>query len=248
LERKIVARVLEGEGLFKGFGGLMAINGVDFFLEDGEILGLIGPNGSGKTTMFNLIAGVYKPNSGKIRYYGKDITGTGCAAICQMGIARTFQITRPFPFLSVLDNVKLGRAYGSSPAKTMDQAEAEAGEILEFIGISSKRSVKAGRLGLIDRKRLELGKALATRPKVLLLDEIMAGLNPAEIELATALVRKVRDSGVSLIVIEHMMKAIMGISHRIVVLNAGRKIAEGSPAEVVSNEKVIEAFLGVEDA
>jgi branched-chain amino acid transport system ATP-binding protein len=241
-----VTWVLEGEHLSRSFGGLMAINGVDFYLEDGEILGLIGPNGSGKTTLFNLIAGVFKPDSGKIRYEGKDITAAGCAAICQMGIARTFQVTRPFPFLSVLENVKLGRAYGSSPARTLEQAEAEADEILEFIGLRLKRSVRAGRLGLIDRKRLELGKALATKPKVLLLDEIMAGLNPTEIEVATNLVRRIRDSGVSLIVIEHMMRAIMGISNRVIVLNVGKKIAEGSPSEVVLNEQVIEAFLGVD--
>jgi branched-chain amino acid transport system ATP-binding protein len=163
-----------------------------------------------------------------------------------MGIARTFQVTRPFPFLSVLENVKIGRAYGSAPAKTLAQAQAEADEILDFIGLSSKRSVMAGRLGLIDRKRLELGKALATKPKVLLLDEIMAGLNPTEIQVATNLVKSINDSGVSLIVIEHMMKAIMGISNRVIVLNEGKKIAEGSPREVLLNQQVIEAFLGVD--
>ena len=239
-----MTRVLEGEQLFKSFGGLMAISGVDFYLEDGEILGLIGPNGSGKTTLFNLIAGVFKPDGGKIKYELKDITAMGCAAICQLGIARTFQITRPFPFLSVLDNVKLGRAYGCSPAKTLEQAGAEADEILEFIGLSSKRSVNAGRLGVVDRKRLELGKALATKPKVLLLDEIMAGLNPTEIEAATSLVRRIRDSGVSLIVIEHMMRAVMGISNRVIVLNVGRKLAEGSPSEVVRNETGHRGLLG----
>jgi len=224
----------------------MAINGVDFCLEDGEILGLIGPNGSGKTTLFNLIVGVFKPDSGKMRFKGRDITAAGCAAICQMGIARTFQVTRPFPFLSVLENVKIGRAYGSAPARTLDQAGSEADEILDFIGLSSKRSVMAGRLGLIDRKRLELGKALATRPKVLLLDEIMAGLNPTEIQVATNLVKRINDSGVSLIVIEHMMRAIMGISTRVIVLNEGKKITEGSPREVLLNQQVIEAFLGVD--
>ncbi len=154
-----MAYLLEGNQLYKSFGGLMATNGVDFHLERGEILGLIGPNGSGKTTLFNLIAGVFKPDKGQIKFEGRDITGTGCAAICQLGIARTFQITRPFPLLTVLENVQLGRAYGSDPAKTLEQAQIEADEILKFIGLSSKRKVPAGRLGVIDRKRLELGKA-----------------------------------------------------------------------------------------
>jgi branched-chain amino acid transport system ATP-binding protein len=239
-----MAYLLEGNQLYKSFGGLMATNGVDFHLEGGEILGLIGPNGSGKTTLFNLIAGVFKPDKGQIKFEGRDITGTGCATICQLGIARTFQITRPFPLLTVLENVQLGRAYGSDPAKTLEQARIEADEILKFIGLSSKRKVVAGRLGLIDRKRLELGKALSTKPKVLLLDEIMAGLNPTEVLAATDLVKQIRDSGVSLIVIEHMMRAIMGICHRVIVLNAGREIAEGNPREVVLDRGVIEAFLG----
>ena len=239
-----MAYLLEGTQLYKSFGGLMAANGVDFHLEGGEILGLIGPNGSGKTTLFNLVAGVFKPDKGRIKFGGRDITGTGCATICQLGIARTFQITRPFPLLTVLENVQLGRAYGSDPAKTLEQAQIEADDILKFIGLSSKRKVPAGRLGVIDRKRLELGKALSTKPKVLLLDEIMAGLNPTEVLAATELVKQIRESGVSLIVIEHMMRAIMGICHRVIVLNAGRKIAEGTPREVVLDRGVIEAFLG----
>ena len=239
-----MAYLLEGTQLYKSFGGLVATNGVDFYLERGEILGLIGPNGSGKTTLFNLIAGVFKPDKGQIKFEVRDITGTHCAAVCQLGIARTFQITRPFPLLTVLENVQLGRAYGSDPAKTLEQAQTEADDILNFIGLSSKRKVLAGRLGVIDRKRLELGKALSTKPKVLLLDEIMAGLNPTEVQAATDLVKQIRESGVSVIVIEHMMKAIMGICHRVVVLNAGKKIAEGNPREVVLDRGVIEAFLG----
>jgi len=240
-------QLLEISGLYKSFGGLMAINGIDLTLDRDEILGLIGPNGSGKTTLFNLISGFFKADRGSIRFRGKEIVGCNSAAICRMGMARTFQITRPFPLLSVIENVKLGRAYGSAPARRLDQAEKEAEEIIDFIGLGPKRSVPAGRLGLIDRKRLELGKALSTRPKVLLLDEIMAGLNPAEIETALHLVRQVADSGVSIVVIEHMMRAILGISKRIIVLNAGKKIAEGIPQEVVSNREVIEAFLGEDE-
>jgi branched-chain amino acid transport system ATP-binding protein len=242
-----MSHLLEISGLYKSFGGLMAINGIDLILEPSEILGLIGPNGSGKTTLFNLISGFFKADRGAIRFLGVDIVGSNSAAICQMGIARTFQITRPFPLLTVMENVKLGRAYGSSPAKRLDQAQREAEEIVDWIGLGSKRSVPAGRLSLIDRKRLELGKALSTKPKVLLLDEIMAGLNPTEIETALRLVRQVADSGVSIIVIEHMMRAIMGLSKRIIVLNAGRKIAEGVPQEVVSDRQVIEAFLGEDE-
>jgi branched-chain amino acid transport system ATP-binding protein len=241
-----MAYLLEGENLNKSFGGLKAISAVDFHLQSGEILGLIGPNGSGKTTLFNLIAGVYRPDSGSIRLDGVDITGAGCASVCRMGIARTFQVTRPFPLLTVLENVKLGRAYGCSPAATLAQAEREADEVLKFIGLSSKRSIPAGRLGLIDRKRLELGKALATRPKLLLLDEIMAGLNPTEISAATDLVKQVRDSGISIVVIEHMMRAILGVSHRVMVLNGGVKIAEGSAQDVVCDKRVIEAYLGLD--
>ncbi len=241
-----MAYLLEGENLNKSFGGLKAISAVDFHLQKGEILGLIGPNGSGKTTLFNLIAGVFRPDSGAIRLDGVDLAGCGCADVCRMGIARTFQVTRPFPLLTVLENVKLGRAYGCSPAVNLQAAEEQAEEVLRFIGLSSKRAVPAGRLGLIDRKRLELGKALATRPKLLLLDEIMAGLNPTEITAATDLVRQVRDSGVSIIVIEHMMRAILGVSHRVMVLSGGIKIAEGSAQDVMNDRRVIEAYLGLD--
>jgi len=236
--------VLEVVGLTKYFGGLAAVSGVDFHLEKGEIMGLIGPNGSGKTTVFNLISGVLKPDRGIIKIEGDDITGANPADICQRGIGRTFQIPLPFSRLTVLENVRLGRAYGSQPAESITQAEREADEVLDFIGLTSKRSLLSGSLPLLDRKRLELGKALATRPKVLLLDEILGGLSPAEVDAAMRLVKAIRDSGVTLIVVEHVMKAIMGISDRVVVLNTGKKIAEGPPQQVVLDKNVIEAYLG----
>jgi branched-chain amino acid transport system ATP-binding protein len=242
----VAPEILKVVGLYKYFGGLAAVAGLDFHLEKGEIMGLIGPNGSGKTTIFNLIAGVLKPDRGMIELDGQDITGSSSAAICQMGIGRTFQIPLPFTRLTVLENVRLGRVYGSQPSESIKQAEIEADEILEFIGLKSKRSVVSGKLSLLDRKRLELGKALATRPKVLLLDEILGGLNPAEVDTAMRLMMAIRDSGVTLIVVEHVMKAIMGISDRVIVLNSGVKIAEGPPKKVVLDRNVIEAYLGVD--
>jgi branched-chain amino acid transport system ATP-binding protein len=242
----MASTILEVNGLYKFFGGLAAVAGVDFHLEKGEILGLIGPNGSGKTTVFNLIAGVFKPDRGSIKLDGQDITGASSAAVCQMGIGRTFQIPLPFSRLTVLENVRLGRVYGAQPAQSIKQAEMEADEILEFIGLKAKKSVVSGSLPLLDRKRLELGKALATRPKVLLLDEILGGLTPAEVDTAMKLILAIRDSGVTLVVVEHVMKAIMGISDRVIVLNSGAKIAEGPPKKVVHDRNVIEAYLGVD--
>ena len=242
-----MTRLLEAHSLVKSFGGLVAVNNLDLHLDRGEILGLIGPNGSGKTTLFNLIAGVLRPDSGQIWFEGKKISDAGCADICQSGIGRTFQIPRPFPRLTVLENVKLGRAYGSSPARTLTQAGADAQEVLEFVGLGAKRSMMAGSLGLMDRKRLELAKALATRPRLLLLDEIMAGLNPTEVQAAMDLVRTIRNAGISLIVVEHVMRAVLGLSERVMVLNAGRKIAEGPPRQVVRDRQVIEAYLGADD-
>jgi branched-chain amino acid transport system ATP-binding protein len=239
-------RLLEIENISKAFGGVLAINRVSFDLNQGEVLGLIGPNGAGKSTLFNIITGIFKPNTGRIRFDNRDITGIAPHKICQSGIARTFQLVKPFSRLTPLENVMVGRAYGGQPTQNIRQARMESAQILALTGLGDKRVRTAGMLSLVDRKRLEIARALATKPKLLLLDEMMAGLNPAELDDAIALIKSIRDSGVSLIVVEHVMKVIMGISDRVIVLKVGEKIAEGSPQEVVTDREVIKAYLGGE--
>jgi branched-chain amino acid transport system ATP-binding protein len=236
--------ILEIKGLSKAFGGLIAIKDLDFTVKEGEIVGLIGPNGSGKTTLFNLISGVLKPDKGKIKFNGKEITGLKPYEVCQCGIARTFQLTKPFTHMTVLQNVMVARMNGSDPVRDMRQAGAECEGILERTGLGGKGSWVAATFGLVDRKRLEIAKALATKPRLLLLDEMMSGLTPSEMEDAIQLVRSIWNSGITLIVVEHVMKAILEISSRLMVISYGEKIAEGGPQEVVHNEKVIEAYLG----
>ena len=236
--------LLSIDNLSKSFGGLLAINNLTFSINQGEIVGLIGPNGAGKTTVFNLITGVMKPSSGKITFDGEDITHMPAHKICQKGIARTFQLVRTFNMLTPLENVMAGRAYGSKPAHNIKQARMEAEEILELTGLAVKHVLSAAMLGLVDRKRLEIARALATKPRVMLLDEMFAGLNASEIDASISLVKSIRDSGISLIVVEHVMKVIMGISDRVVVLNLGAKIADCSPQEITSNAQVVEAYLG----
>jgi branched-chain amino acid transport system ATP-binding protein len=235
---------LIAENISKSFAGLRVIEELSFTLQDGEMLGIIGPNGSGKTTLFNLISGFLKPDKGSLTFLGQDITKKNPAGVCQEGIARTFQIVRPFPQLTTLENVAAGRAYGSAPARRLKEAVKEAAEILDVVGLGDKTKLPAGRLTLIDRKRLEIARALATRPKLLLLDEVFAGLNHTEVEEALRLIATIKAQGISLMIVEHVIKVILGVSDRVIVLNFGCKIFEGLPREAIEDAKVCEAYLG----
>jgi branched-chain amino acid transport system ATP-binding protein len=236
--------ILEGEGVTKYFGGLAAVSNVDFNVEQGEVLGLIGPNGAGKTTLFNLISAALTPRSGRIRFKGEDITGLSPHKICRMGVARTFQSVKVFATMPGLDNVILGSYFGMSPGMSSKDAVREATELLEFVGLSAVKATPARDLTLANQKRLEVAGALATKPEVLLLDELMAGLNPTETTQAMELIARIRDKGITIIMIEHVMKAIMNVCERIMVLHHGQKIAEGTPQEIATSEKVIKVYLG----
>jgi branched-chain amino acid transport system ATP-binding protein len=236
--------VLKIEGLHKSFGGLMAIRDVGFQVQEGEIIGLIGPNGSGKTTTLNLITGFLKPDAGTVTFRGENVTGLSRSRMCQKGIARTFQLIKPFLDFTALQNVMVGRVYGHEPAKDLKIAARESREILEQVGLLDKAEVLAKDLTLMQRKKLELARALAAKPQLLLLDELMAGLNPGEAEDACCLVKQIRDSKITIIVVEHIVKAICDLSDRIIVLNMGEKIAEGPPDKIVHNPQVIEVYLG----
>ena len=221
----------------------MAVGDLSFELEKEEILALIGPNGAGKTTVFNCLSGFLPPDEGEVYLEGKQLGGLQPFQICQMGMARTFQIVKPFLTISVLDNVMVGAL---AKEKSTSKAKKKSLEIIEFIGLSSWTHKEAQGLPLPLRKRLELARALATRPKVLLLDEVMAGLNPTEVDELIALLKEVNRQGVSILLIEHVMRGVMALSKRVIVINYGVKIAEGSPEDVVKDEQVIEAYLGKE--
>lgn len=237
-------QILEGEGVTKYFGGLAAVSDVDFHVDQGEIVGLIGPNGAGKTTLFNLISAALVPKPGVIRFKGEKITGLKPYKICRMGVARTFQSVKVFTNMPVLENVLLGSLFGTSTGMSSADAAREATGLLEFVELSAVRATPAKDLTLVNQKRLEVARALATKPELLLLDELMAGLNPTETAEAMELVTRIRDKGITIIMIEHVMKAIMSVCDRIMVLHHGEKIAEGTPQEIATSKTVIEVYLG----
>lgn len=236
--------MLQLTSVTKTFGGLNAVNQLSLTVAQGEIVGLIGPNGAGKTTLFNLITGFYRPTSGQISFRSQDITRVDSAARCKQGIARTFQHVRPFPHMTLVENVAVGCVYGREPARTRVQAETVARDWLGRVGLSENPNARANSLTLMNRKRLELARALATQPYLLLLDEWLAGLNPSEVNQALELIRGLRASGITILLVEHLVKPLFGISDRVIAMDAGEKIAEGTPMQVATNERVVEAYLG----
>ena len=233
------------EKLNKKFGGLVVTKDITINVEDGQIFGIIGPNGAGKSTLFNQISGYIRPDSGTITFQGKDITGLPPYRLCKRGIGRTFQIVRPFPSRTVLDNVAVGAF-----ARTSNRHEALeiAEKIVHQLGLGRRITVLAKNLTIVDRKRLELAKALATQPKLMLLDEILAGLTPSEVDEAIGMIRNIRDAGVTIVMIEHVMRAVMALCEHVLVINYGQRIADGTPAEVIKHPEVISAYLGEEHA
>ena len=236
--------VLETQGLSRRFGGLAAVQDVSFSVDEGSVLGVIGPNGAGKSTLINLITGQLKPTGGRVRVDGRDVTGARPWMIADARVARTFQIVKPFRDLTVRENVAIGSMFGPERAGSTRDALAAADAVLERVGLVDKAEARPGGLTVADARRLELAKALAMRPRLLLLDEVMAGLRPGEIDGALELIRSLKDEGMTILVVEHVMKAILSVSDSVLVLHEGKVLVQGAPREVVEDERVIEAYLG----
>jgi branched-chain amino acid transport system ATP-binding protein len=236
-----MAEALVIRGLNKRFGGLRAVQDVSFTVQENETVALIGPNGAGKTTSFHLITGFHRPDSGSVTAFGREIVGLKPHNICAHGLARTFQVAKPFGAMTVLDNVMTGAFLRD---RNSDVAREKAREAIEFVGLTAREQTAARDLTTIDQRRLEMARALATQPRILLLDEVMAGLNPSEIDQAVALVGKLSQRGLTIVIVEHVMRAIMAVARHIVVLDHGQKIAEGTPKEIVENPEVVRAYLG----
>lgn len=239
--------MLRVEHISKQFRGLRALHDVSFDIAEGGITGLIGPNGAGKTTLFNVVSGFHRPTEGKVLFYGQDITALEPFQRCHLGMARTFQIMKPLPYMSVLDNVIAGTMFGRHNMKNLPTARVTAMEILEFCGMDGKKDILAKQLGTADKKRLELARALATKPSLLLLDEVMSGLNHTESEECVRLIRCINKTGITVLLIEHVMQAVVNLCEKIIVLHHGEKIAEGPADKVMNDPTVIEVYLGKEE-
>jgi branched-chain amino acid transport system ATP-binding protein len=235
--------ILVVQGLTKNFGGLTAVNGVDLTVSPGEIVGVIGPNGAGKTTLFGLMSGFLRPDSGSVKFDGEDITGQRPHQIARKGLVRTFQVVQPFPGITTLENVMIGSFAKKTPP---ERAREEAAGVLERVGLAAKTDALAGGINLVESKRLEVARALAAKPKLILLDEVMAGLNPTETGMMIELIGQLAAEGMTVVLIEHVMRAVMTVCFRVIVLHHGEKIAEGAPNEIAEDQRVIDAYLGEE--